>query len=467
MTDKNFFDNTPIHGKPLPTIYVDESGNKFDKDMFRESPFFVYAWLLATPEQEEEINVRITELIKKEGLPNGSELRAVNMWASSRGLRRFDKIMKVVQNSGARTYITFTEKRFEVCVLICESYLDYLDGNVTDFYNNIEFKRHLMNVIYETISDDFLNEFRDACSKDDADLITKIGIRLANILALHPDNNISKLAKMFEKGSKIPFRFGQRFPEGPKNVHLISSHLSLFSISLYFFESELESLGSEAKIIRDEDSVHGEVLDYAFKFMKKDIKLKNIVSCEGKSSKYSIGLQMADLIAGATERVLRAKYRKTFMAQINRSIWESLRLSLSRGKWTYQLTSERCELALERLWDYQNLPPTTPGGIIDTQNPPRCNCGQVISSGKMRDFYSHVIEAHPGTEIVGIRCKFCKELIPFWLDACHQTIEHHIEPPFRGDFYSDMRRDYDVLKTLRKANIKIVEIAPPRGQNSL
>jgi hypothetical protein len=323
-----------------------------------------------------------------------------------------------------------------------------------------------MNVIYETVTDNFLNEFRDACSRDDSNLISKIGIRLANILALHPDPNVSRVAKIFEEGSKTPFRFGQRFPEGPQNMHLISSHLSLFSISLYFFQFELESVGLEAKIIGDQDSVHGEVIDYVFQFMTKDIKLKNLVSCEEEVSNRSIGLQIADLIAGAAERVLRAKYHKNVMAQINRSIWEGLRSSLSRGKWTYQLTSDQCELALESLWDYKNLPPTKPGGIIDPQNPPACTCGQIISSSRTRDFYTHVLEAHPGTEVMGIRCKICKQLILFWLDTCHQTIEHHIEPPFRGDFYSDMQRDWDVLQAMRKANIKIVELAPAREQSA-
>jgi|GEM_PF-5407528 len=466
MNDQNNIDNTPKHDLPFTTIYVDESGNKFDKDMFQESPFFVYAWLLATPEQEEEINNRITELIRKEGLPKGSELRAKNMWASSRGLRRFNDIMRVVQNSGARTYITFTEKRFEVCVLICETYLDYIDDSATTFYNNLELKRRLMNVIYETVTDDFLNEFRVACLQDDTDLITRIGVRLANILALHPDNNVSRVAKMIETGSKIPFRFGQRFPKGPQNIHLITSHLSLFSISLIFFESELESQGVEAKIIRDQDSVHGQVLDYVFRFLTNDIKLRNLVGCEEQNSKCLMGLQIADLIAGATERVLRAKYHKNSLAQINRSIWEGLRLSLSRGKWTYQLTSELCEMALESLWDYKNLPPTKPSGIIDPQNPPSCNCGQIISSGRIRDFYSHIMEAHPGTKVMGIRCEICKKLVPFWLHACHQTIEHHIEPPFRGDFYSDMQRDYGVLQDVLKSNIKIVELEPPKGQSS-
>ena len=45
-----------------------------------------------------------------------------------------------------------------------------------------------------------------------------------------------------------------------------------------------------------------------------------------------------------------------------------------------------------------------------------------------------------------------------WLGVCHEVIEHRIEPPFRGDFYSDMHRDYEVLQAVLKAKVRIVEI---------
>lgn len=366
--------------------------------------------------------------------------------------------MRTIQDSGARVYVTFTEKRFEICVLICETYLDYLDNDAAEFDKNFKFKRRLMNVVYQSVTDDFLNEFREACIEDDVDLLRKIGVQLANMLALHPDPDVSKSAKMFAEGAKAPFRFGQKFPDGPKNVHLISSHVSLFSISLIFFESELESLGLKARIIRDQDSVHGEVLDYVYKLLTNEVKLKNLAGCQESTSKTSMGIQLADLLAGATERVLRAKSHKRRLAQTNESIWATLRLSLVHGKWTYQLTSDYCETALESLWDYKSLPEIRSNGAIDPQNPLRCSCGEVIASGKIRDYYNHVINVHPTGTVPGLKCQMCGKLIPMWLGACHEVIEHRIEPPFRGDFYSDMHRDYEVLQAVLKAKVRIVEI---------
>jgi hypothetical protein len=161
-------------------------------------------------------------------------------------------------------------------------------------------------------------------------------------------------------------------------INMWASHLLLFSIALSFFESELESHGFTARMIRDQDSVHGEALDYVYDFMVKGFPLKNLVGCGENISADSIGLQLADLLAGAIERVLRAKSYKANLAQINQTIWVNLRLSIALGKWTYQLTSDSCELALKNLWDYKTLPQLNPSETINPNNPLRCNCGGVI-----------------------------------------------------------------------------------------
>jgi len=191
--------------------------------------------------------------------------------------------------------------------------------------------------------------------------------------------------------------------------------------------------------------------------MVKNLELKNLVGCEEKISGESIFLQLADLVAGASERVLRAKSHNKNLKQINRSIWDSLRLSMPVGKWTYQLTSDSCETSLNSLWDYKTLPQLSSHNI-DDNNPLRCNCGEVIKSGKIRDYYVHIMSTHPIATVEGIRCQFCNKLIPFWLCTCHDIIDHKMEPPLRGDFYGDMQKDYEVLQAVLKYGIQIVEM---------
>jgi len=94
---------------------------------------------------------------------------------------------------------------------------------------------------------------------------------------------------------------------------------------------------------------------------------------------------------------------------------------------------------------------------MDKQNQPRCSCGQIISSRKMRDFYVHILECHPDAVIIGVPCRFCQKLIPFGLAACHQFMEHDLKPPFGGDFRKEMGNDYKVLARIGESKLKIVE----------
>jgi len=91
---------------------------------------------------------------------------------------------------------------------------------------------------------------------------------------------------------------------------------------------------------------------------------------------------------------------------------------------------------------------------------PRCGCGKLISSGKMRDFYLHILESHANAVVIGIPCDLCKELIPFGLAACHQFIDHKLEPPIGADFRNEMESDYRVLGKIKKSKIKIVTASP-------
>jgi len=40
--------------------------------------------------------------------------------------RRYDEVLRIVHNAGGNIFVTYSEKLFEVCVLIVETYLDPL-----------------------------------------------------------------------------------------------------------------------------------------------------------------------------------------------------------------------------------------------------------------------------------------------------------------------------------------------------
>lgn len=90
---------THMHDE-LATIYCDESGNTGPDLLSKADPFFVYAWVLLTKEQETVIASQISELLKRENLPLSTELHSVTMWQSTRGRRRWDEVLRIVHNAG-------------------------------------------------------------------------------------------------------------------------------------------------------------------------------------------------------------------------------------------------------------------------------------------------------------------------------------------------------------------------------
>lgn len=451
----------------LATIYCDESGNTGPDLLSKAEPFFVYAWVLLTKEQETVVASQISELLEREKLPLSTELHSVTMWQSTRGCHRWDEVLRILHNAGGTVFITYSEKLFELCVYIVETYLDP-DHNpeVRGHLLDIEFKRLLGNAIRSSISEDLLRLFLKACNADDIVALKSFGATLARVLALHPDNRISGVAGVVTAGLDNFYRFGERIQNAPVNMHLTSSHITLFMLPLLYINEKLDNFQLKARLVRDKDLQFGGALDFAYKSLSEvSPELWNIVSSEEDNSSRLRGLQVADLAAGITARVLRAKYVKSPLKPNQWTIWKSLRGSLLWGTWSYQLTSNECEARLLPLWNdnYPNESWYVREKADVTNDPVKCSCGQTIPSRKLRDFYLHVLECHPGGHVMGVPCSMCKELIPFGLDACHQIIEHGIKPPFHGDVYGEMQSDYEVLQRIREKGLKIVlPRVPPR-----
>ena len=280
---------------PLATIYCDESGNTGPDLLSKSAPFFVYAWVLLTKEQEEQITKEISELLIKENLPPSTELHSVKMWQSSRGCHRMDKVLRSVHNAGGTIFITFSEKLFHACVFIIETYMDdFQNPKVTGQYREIEFKRLLANVIRSSISQNQLKLFLQACKVDDVQTLKSFGLTLARMLAHHPDSRISATAQVIEAGIGNIYRFGRRIEDAPSNMHLMTDHIPLFSLPLLYIDQKLDQFQLKAKLVRDQDFQFGETLDFTYKIMReKEFGMKNVVSCEEGLSSLVKGLQLS------------------------------------------------------------------------------------------------------------------------------------------------------------------------------
>ncbi len=442
----------------LATIYCDESGNTGPDLLSQTDLFFVYAWVLLTKDQEDLIASQLHPLLEKEGISHSYELSAVKLWQSSRGRTRWSHVLHLGHMAGATIYVSFVEKLFELCVRVASTYLDP-DHNpkVNNHLITVEFRRLFHNAIYTSIPRELLARFLRACHSDDVPELKSIGLTLGRQLGLHPDPRVAHGADVIIAGLNDVYRFGQRLEGVPKNIHLSNSQSTAFLPSLIYLDSALGSHNLKARIVRDQDMQFGEILDFTYEFLSgPPSPLVNIVSCIEEISSRSVGIQIADLAAGITERVLTAKLAGQSLKPDGLAIWKSLRASLSRGNWSYQLTSETTESKLASLWDYSYGPDFLDDtSVINKDNSPKCSCGASIPIGQMRDFYIHVIDQHPHGSVMGLPCRFCKELTPLFLATCHEVIDHSIDPPFRGDFYFEMQKDYAVLQLLRASRVRI------------
>ena len=444
---------------PIATLYCDESGNTGSNLLSTIDPFFVYAWVLLTVEQEKAFEKQILGILTHEGLPPSTELRSVELWQSSRGCHRMDEALRTAHNAGATIFITFSQKIFELCIFIIETYMDEIKNpKVNERFRDIRYKRLLANAILNSVPRDFFKQFLDACNADDIQALKALGVRLAKMLALHPDDRISAAAPVIESGIDNIYRFGERLDKTPASLHSTTSHVTVFSLPLLYIDDKLSQFQLKAKLVRHQDLQFGRTLDLTFRTMiKMGLGIKNVISSEEGLSTRLRGLQIADLAAGITARVLRARYSRRSLKQYQWSIWKSLVGSLPFGSWSYQLTSDACEAEIVPL--LKVLPDESwykEPQFVDANNPPSCSCGLIITSGHLRDFYLHVLDCHPDAQVMGFPCSFCKELVPFGLGACHAVLEHGINPPLLGASYGELKRDHEVLEKVRIAKIKIV-----------
>lgn len=447
----------------IATIYCDESGNTGSDLLSKTDLFFVYAWVLLTKNQETLLASQLSLFLEKECLPLSYELSSVKLWQSSRGRRRWSKIMQLVYEAGTTIYISIVEKKFEICVRIASTYLDPDHNPKVDRYMmSIEFRRFFHNVIYSSISSELLTRFLRACHSDDVPELKRIGLILSRQLSLHPDQRVVHIAHVIMSGLDDIYRFGERLEGAPKNIHLSNCQVTAFFPSLIFLDSALGSHNLKARLIRDQDTQFGEILDFTYEFLSRSPSpMHNFIACSEEISASSIGIQIADLAAGIAARIFTAKVAGQNLKPNAWNIWKSLRMSLSRGNWSYQLTSGQTESKLASLWDFRYGPNyLNEATVADKNSRLKCSCGELIASGEIRDYYIHVMEQHPDGQVIGLPCRICNELIPFMMATCHEIIDHSIDPPFRGDFYFDMQKDYAVLQLIKISHLKIEAFQP-------
>ena len=92
-------------------VYCDESGNTGPSLLEPDQPFFVYAFILLPSETVGTLANEVKLLYEEEGI-SAKDLKASQLWKSSRGLRRYERIGTLLVQTGTSLCLSIIEKRY-------------------------------------------------------------------------------------------------------------------------------------------------------------------------------------------------------------------------------------------------------------------------------------------------------------------------------------------------------------------
>jgi hypothetical protein len=293
-----------------------------------DQPVLVYAFVLVARQDLEDITRGVRNLYQRESLVL-SELKSSTLHRSGRGQKRYAHIGAIAADWGTRVHMCIVEKRYQVCVMIVETYLDPLlnDRAPQEFYRP-RFRQCFADACYDYLDDVRLAEFVEAVRADNPNQIAAVGERLSTSLRLHSNEFVSEAAHVMETRPDQVFRYSERRTELPENSNLPASQYAAFYPGLELVDADLEYRDETADLVRDEDLQFGKLLDLAFAWSqsgegetyRRRLPLSRIRSCRAGRSTDELGIQLADLVAGLFGRIasqaVRHRAASASMAQI-------------------------------------------------------------------------------------------------------------------------------------------------------
>lgn len=304
-------------------IFCDEFGNTGGQLFDPAQPILVYSFVILQPAALESVTKQVQSLFKR-GAATPSELKSSRLLRSRGGRRRFAEIGQVVCDNGARICLSIVEKRYQVCSLIRDTFLDPFENEFAPKrISERHYAQKFAEACYDSLSDARLGEFLSAVEADVPDGIAAVGRLLSATLRFHPDDFVSEAASCIETRPDKVFRRTQKHLTLPMNAHIPASQYAGFHPGLERVEMCLRTMGETGDLLRDHDAQFGEALDEAYAAGRQldqlpgaraygaQFQLNSIRSCVSASSTQQLGLQLADLAAGVVGRIARDQCLKT------------------------------------------------------------------------------------------------------------------------------------------------------------
>ena len=295
------------------TFFVDESGNTGTDWLNKDQPFFVYGGWLIPNENIDNVNIYLSEFIKKE---QSGELKSNKILKRNDGIKLFDEIFNsLLYDFSALPIFAVVDKEFMVAAKIVETFFDYAyNPNVNTYLTHpVELKKALANCILT--SKGILAKFSELIKNGTIDvehlrdvsleLVTLFEgeghVQVANALRNLNDENLLSMIDEFETVTdtgKMKNRITLTqtiLVEMIKNVEIISNnrnfkvniiHDKLRGYSEVFSEIEAIFFKEEQPYIyQNEDKV----------WLSRFPHIKSIIE---ENSKNVSGIQAADMLCG-------------------------------------------------------------------------------------------------------------------------------------------------------------------------
>ena len=321
-------------------VFCDEYGNTGGNLVDRDQRIFAYAFFAIEATALDDADRLITEAC---GGPSRTELKSARLIASRKGRETLAAIGVAMAALGARIVLSVVEKRYQICFLIVETYLDpvYCEGALPEMIH-AGARQRFADACYDMLDDPTLATFLNAVRTDDVTELSSVGDQISSRLRFHPDDLVYRAAPTMATDPERVFRHCAKRDNLPIKFSPTSQYAAFYP-GLKTVDAVLASQGETATVIRDNDSQHGHFLDLVFSTGRNlegtpleavygAQRLEHLLGCEPVNSSTSVGVQIADLAAGVFGRAIQSSVmarKPTAEANITAEAWRPMLLPRS------------------------------------------------------------------------------------------------------------------------------------------
>lgn len=333
-------------------FYCDESGNSGPNYIDQEQPFYTLAAWSVPYERIVDASVAVEEH-RQEYSPQATELKAANLMRSAKGKRGIISLLRTLGQIGCVPIYEVLEKRYCVAAKIVETFLDpaYNPRVYNAFIPDSTTKQEIANTLYEGLSESTLNQFAaiyrnptlDGFKSSLDEIVARANANINSELATLLEGSHEQLAEIAEIEASACFL---------GNMTRSLNHPVFVGMLMMIEVLGRLDLVEPVKIVHDEIYAYEEHMDKMFVRLRRAregvftfpnghilvFPLKHVGAMEFGSSKDSVLLQAADVLAGSVNYLAKRAIQKREVTDLDSELgallFPALLIDLPRIAWS-------------------------------------------------------------------------------------------------------------------------------------